>query len=68
MKRHSNLLICVLFALPLAAQVDRASIGGTVTDAAGSSGSFGRITSILNTSATGTGTPRRIQFMLRVDF
>jgi len=33
-----------------------------------SSGSFGRITSILNTGATGTGTPRRLQFALRLDF
>src|SRR5262249_49561955 len=33
-----------------------------------SSGSFGRITSILNTGATGTGTPRRVQFALRLDF
>ena len=33
-----------------------------------SSGSFGRITSILNAGATGTGTPRRLQFALRLDF
>jgi|SRR5438132_1252402 len=33
-----------------------------------SSGNFGRITSILNTGATGTGTPRRLQFALRLDF
>ncbi len=33
-----------------------------------SSGTFGRITSILNTGATGTGTPRRIQFMARFEF
>src|SRR5262249_35425663 len=33
-----------------------------------SSASFGRITSILNTGATGTGTPRRLQFALRMDF
>jgi hypothetical protein len=32
------------------------------------SASFGRITSILNTGAVGTGTPRRIQFALRLDF
>ena len=30
--------------------------------------SFGRITSILNTGATGTGAPRRIEFMLRAEF
>ena len=33
-----------------------------------SSGTFGRITSILNTGATGTGTPRRLQFAMRIDF
>jgi hypothetical protein len=32
------------------------------------SGSFGTITSILNTGATGTGAPRRIEFMMRLDF
>ncbi|HYK92029.1 MAG TPA: TonB-dependent receptor, partial [Acidobacteriota bacterium] len=30
--------------------------------------SFGRISSVLNTGAIGTGAPRRLQFMLRVDF
>lgn len=29
---------------------------------------FGRITGILNNGAVGTGTPRRLQFMLRVEF
>jgi hypothetical protein len=33
-----------------------------------SSGSFGRITSVLNTGATGSGAPRRVEFMLRLDF
>jgi hypothetical protein len=33
-----------------------------------SSGSFGVITSPLNSGATGIGTPRRIQFMLRLEF
>ncbi|HTQ52867.1 MAG TPA: TonB-dependent receptor [Bryobacteraceae bacterium] len=33
-----------------------------------SSGGFGQITSILNTGAVGTGTPRRIEFALRLDF
>jgi len=33
-----------------------------------SSSSFGRITSILNTGATGTGAPRRVEFMFRADF
>jgi hypothetical protein len=33
-----------------------------------SSGSFGRITGVLNTGATGTGAPRRVEFMLRAEF
>ncbi len=33
-----------------------------------SSGSFGLITNVLNTGAVGTGTPRRIQMMLRLHF
>jgi hypothetical protein len=30
--------------------------------------SFGRITSVLNNGAVGTGTPRRMQLMLRAEF
>jgi hypothetical protein len=33
-----------------------------------SSSSFGRITSVINTGATGSGAPRRIEFMLRAQF
>jgi hypothetical protein len=33
-----------------------------------SAASFGQITSVLNTGAVGTGTPRRMQFMLRLEF
>ena len=33
-----------------------------------SSSSFGRITSIVNTGAVGSGAPRRFEFMLRTDF
>jgi hypothetical protein len=33
-----------------------------------SAASFGQITSVLNTGAVGTGTPRRLQFMLRLEF
>jgi len=33
-----------------------------------SSGGFGQITSILNTGAVGTGTPRRYEFAMRLDF
>jgi hypothetical protein len=32
------------------------------------SASFGRITTILNTGATGSGAPRRIEFMMRLEF
>jgi hypothetical protein len=32
------------------------------------SASFGRITNILNTGATGTGAPRRLEFMIRAEF
>jgi hypothetical protein len=32
------------------------------------SASFGRITGVLNTGATGTGAPRRIEFMFRAEF
>ena len=32
------------------------------------SGSFGTITSIINTGAVGTGAPRRIEFMFRAEF
>ncbi len=33
-----------------------------------SSSSFGRITNVINTGATGSGAPRRIEFMLRAEF
>jgi Carboxypeptidase regulatory-like domain/TonB dependent receptor-like, beta-barrel len=33
-----------------------------------SSSSFGRITSVINSGATGSGAPRRIEFMLRAEF
>ena len=32
------------------------------------SGSFGKIAGIINTGATGTGAPRRIEFMMRLEF
>jgi hypothetical protein len=32
------------------------------------SASFGKITDIINTGATGTGAPRRVEFMFRLDF
>ena len=38
--------------------------GTSITPAA----AVGRITGILNTSATGTGAPRRIEFMFRAEF
>ncbi|MEO8053110.1 MAG: TonB-dependent receptor [Acidobacteriota bacterium] len=41
------------------------SFNGKVSSA---SGSFGRITSIINDGAVGTGAPRRIEFMFRAEF
>ena len=38
--------------------------GGNFSSASG----FGRITGILNNGAVGTGTPRRIQLMVRLEF
>jgi len=43
------------------------SVSGT-PPAIKSSASFGRITGILNTGATGTGAPRRVEFMVRAEF
>ena len=47
-------------------------LGSVTTDANGNitkvNPSFGTITSILNTGATGTGTPRRLQLSLRLEF
>ena len=47
-------------------------LGSVTTDASGNitavNPSFGRTTSIVNTGATGTGTPRRLQLSLRLDF
>lgn len=54
-----NLLNHPIFANP------SGSIG---SNPASPSGGFGRITSILNTGAVGTGTPRRLQFALRLNF
>jgi Carboxypeptidase regulatory-like domain/TonB dependent receptor len=44
------------------------SIGALTGNPPSVSGSFGRITSIINTGATGTGAPRRFEFMFRVEF
>ncbi|HEY7337876.1 MAG TPA: TonB-dependent receptor [Bryobacteraceae bacterium] len=44
------------------------SIGALTGNPPSVSGSFGRITSIINTGAVGTGAPRRIEFMLRAEF
>jgi hypothetical protein len=46
-----------------------ASPSGSIgSNPASPSSGFGRITSVLNTGAVGTGTPRRLQFALRLDF
>ena len=44
------------------------SIGALTGNPPAVSGSFGRITSIINNGAVGTGAPRRIEFMLRAEF
>jgi hypothetical protein len=41
---------------------------GSLTGSSPVSGGFGRITGIINTGATGTGAPRRIEFMFRAEF
>jgi hypothetical protein len=45
---------------------NRAQFGLPAADI--SSAAFGRITTTVNTSATGSGTPRQFQFMLRVTY
>ncbi len=44
------------------------SIGALTGNPPAVSGSFGRITDIINTGAVGTGAPRRIEFMFRAEF
>jgi hypothetical protein len=44
------------------------SIGSLTGNPPSVSGSFGRITGILNSGAVGTGAPRRIEFMFRAEF
>jgi hypothetical protein len=44
------------------------SIGTLVGNSPSVNGSFGRITSIINTGAVGTGAPRRFEFMFRAEF
>jgi hypothetical protein len=44
------------------------SIGSLTGNPPSVSGSFGRITNILNSGAVGTGAPRRIEFMFRAEF
>ena len=41
---------------------------GSLTGSAPVSAGFGKITSILNTGAVGSGAPRRVEFMLRAEF
>jgi hypothetical protein len=49
-------------------KIPSGSIGSLTGNPQTVSGSFGRITSIINTGAVGTGAPRRIEFMLRAEF
>ena len=44
------------------------SLGSFTGSSPKPSASFGKITNIINTGATGTGAPRRIEFMLRLEF
>jgi len=44
------------------------ALGSFTGSAPTPSASFGKITNILNTGATGTGAPRRIEFMFRLEF
>jgi hypothetical protein len=49
-------------------QTPSGSIGALTGNPPVVSGSFGQITNILNTGATGTGAPRRLEFMFRAEF
>jgi hypothetical protein len=49
-------------------KIPGASVGSVSGTSIKPSASFGRITGILNTGATGTGAPRRIEFMFRAEF
>jgi hypothetical protein len=44
------------------------SLGSFTGSSPTPSPSFGKITGVLNTGATGTGAPRRIEFMMRLEF
>jgi hypothetical protein len=44
------------------------SIGSLTGNPPSVSGSFGQITNIINTGAVGTGAPRRVEFMFRMEF
>jgi hypothetical protein len=44
------------------------SIGSLSGNPPSVNGAFGRITSIINSGAVGTGAPRRIEFMFRAEF
>jgi hypothetical protein len=57
-----NLLNHPIFKTP------SSSIGALTGNPPAVSGSFGRITDIVNDGAVGTGAPRRIEFMLRAEF
>ena len=49
-------------------RVPSGSIGALTGNPPAVSGTFGRITGIINTGAVGTGAPRRIEFMFRAEF
>jgi hypothetical protein len=49
-------------------KIPGSSVGSVSGNTIKTSASFGRITGILNTGATGTGAPRRIEFQFRAEF
>ncbi|MGH9560773.1 MAG: TonB-dependent receptor, partial [Terracidiphilus sp.] len=63
-----NLFNHPMFATPSGSLGSVTLVPGSTTQIQAANSSFGKITSILNTGATGTGTPRRLQLSLRFDF
>jgi hypothetical protein len=57
-----NLLNHPIFTTP------SSSIGSLTGNPPSVSGSFGRITNVINNGAVGSGAPRRVEFMFRVEF
>jgi len=60
--RRGNLLNHPMFTNPAS------GLGSFTGSSPKPSASFGKITDIINTGATGTGAPRRVEFMMRLEF